>query len=364
MNIALIDPFFDESHKYWANGLQKYSAHQIKIYADNPNYWKWQMIGGTMDIARRIGSQVEQFDLLLVTDMLDLPCFKGYLSQYKIPPTIIYFHENQITYPWSPDDRDIPKERDHHYGFMNFRSALVAEKVIFNSNFHKNSLLDAIPPFLTQFPKNSFPNSAKRLIEKTEVIPIGFDPRDFGKANPKNDAKPTFLWNHRWEYDKGPNSFFKTLFTLKDGGLDFDLIVLGKSHRKKPEIFDEAKEYLSKEIIHWGYANSKTEYYELLVKANILLVTGVQDFFGISVVEAIAAGCYPVLPKRLAYPEHIPETTHNEVLCDEENLVPKLCEIIEMKKYLKTEPFIDFIKKYRWNHVIALYDSVFEKLVR
>ena len=47
-----------------------------------------------------------------------IPIFKSVANTYKIP-IVMYFHENQITYPWSPNDRDIIKERDHHYGFIN-----------------------------------------------------------------------------------------------------------------------------------------------------------------------------------------------------------------------------------------------------
>ena len=35
----------------------------------------------------------------------------------------------------------------------------------------------------------------------------------------------------------------------------------------------------------------------------MIVSTADHEFFGISVVEAIAAGAYPLLPRRLAYPE-------------------------------------------------------------
>ena len=54
---------------------------------------------------------------------------------------------------------------------------------------------------------------------------------------------------------------------------------------------------LSEEIIHFGFVESKSDYYHLLNQSDIVPVTSNQDFFGISAIEAIAAGCVPLLPK-------------------------------------------------------------------
>ena len=75
--------------------------------------------------------------------MMDLTVFIS-LSRKKIKdiPIALYFHENQLSYPWKPDDRDVKHKRDMHYGFINFSSALAADKVLFNSEFHMNSFIE------------------------------------------------------------------------------------------------------------------------------------------------------------------------------------------------------------------------------
>ncbi len=58
-------------------------------------------------------------------------------------------HENQLTYPISPRDQD-----DLTYGLMNWKSMLVADRVVFNSEFHRKEVFGVLPGVLKNFPDN------------------------------------------------------------------------------------------------------------------------------------------------------------------------------------------------------------------
>jgi glycosyltransferase involved in cell wall biosynthesis len=116
------------------------------------------------------------------------------------------------------------------------------------------------------------------------------------------------LWNHRWEYDKNPDLFFRALLRLDLAGVEFRLVVLGESFRDSPPIFEEARQRLSHRLLHWGFAKSIEEYWEWLYRCDVVVSTSLHEFFGVSVVEGIAAGCFPLLPLRLSYPELLPES--------------------------------------------------------
>lgn len=356
MNILIIDPFYEYSHKIWAEGFQKHSSHQIEILKLSPHHWKWRMTGGAVELAEKYKELNKTFDLIIASDMLDLSSFISLASiDRNRTSTAIYFHENQISYPWTQTNDKLQNEKNHHYGFINFTSCLSADRIFYNSHFHKRNFLESLEPFIKIFPDFRHQQYLEQITKKSMVLPLGLDIKHL--INDHNDT-PCFIWNHRWEYDKNPNLFFKTLYQLKEQKIKFELIVVGKSYKRKPDVFDEAKKILNDEIIHFGYVDAKDDYDKLISRANILMVTSNQDFFGISIVESIAAGLYPILPNRLAYPEHIPADQHkNHFYQKEEELFPLLKEIILNKHYLRDSIIAKYQQKYDWKNLIELYDT-------
>jgi len=311
-------------------------------------------------LAEQFNQREDSPDLILGTSMLDFSTFLGLTKETSAGiPTAIYFHENQLTYPWSPQDRDVKHKRDNHYAFMNYSSALVADRVFFNSEYHRNSFLKALPKFLNQFPDRQDKHNIREIEAKSEVLYLGMDLTRFDPyQSKKENSEPVILWNHRWEYDKKPEEFFEALFRLKDEELLFKVIVLGEQNQMNPPIFDEAKERLKDQTIHWGFAQTFEEYAQLLWKADILPVTSNQDFFGGSVVEAMYCGCLPVLPNRLAYPEHLTKDQYNQCLYENGDFYSKLREAVDQNTQ---ESFKSGVKKYNWENVISDYDEMFLK---
>ena len=89
------------------------------------------------------------------------------------------------------------------------------------------------------------------------------------------------------------------------------------------------------QLIHFGSIEQKKEYQELLLQADVVLSTAKHEFFGVSVMEGVAAGCYPVCPNRLSYPELYPK----ECLYNTNNQMFQM-----LKKFsLRPEKFREFI---------------------
>ncbi len=366
MNILIIEPYYTGSHAAWAEGFAKHSTHNIEILSLEGRYWKWRMHGGAVTLAKKFMAGNYDPHLILATDMLDLTTFLS-LTRARTAsiPTAIYFHENQLSYPWSPDDRDVIHKRDKHYGFINYSSALTADAVFFNSGYHLESFLRELRLLLKNFPDYNELETVETIRAKSSILPLGLDLKRLDQCKPQKNKDnstcqaPLILWNHRWEYDKNPKDFFKALNILKGKGIGFKVALLGENFRKRPKEFAEAKNQLGDRIVQYGYAKDFSDYAEWLWQADIMPVTSNQDFFGGSVVEAMYCNCFPILPKRLAYPEHIPAEEHERFFYSDFNdLVERLEMAIKDIDHIRNQKVNGFVNRYDWGNMIPFYDDV------
>ncbi len=368
MIIHLFAPFFSGSHQRWAEELAMFSSHEIRLFTLPGRHWKWRMHGAAVELARQFLQQEEDPDLILTTDMLDTSTFLALTRPRTAKvPVAVYFHENQLTYPWSPTDEDVAQKRDRHYAWINYTSALAADAVLFNSHYHKDSFIQALPGFLKAFPDHKGLPTVDQIAAKSNVLPLGLNLQSFDEVEARYEAEvPVLLWNHRWEYDKNPEAFFTCCEKLHDEGLAFQLMVLGESYSARPKVFEAVKSKLADRILHWGFAEDFGAYASLVKSATVLPVTSRQDFFGGSVVEAMYCGLYPLLPNRLAFPEHLFPKQQATFLYDSDaELKEKLRSLLLNPQPLEDTSFTrSSVTRYKWQNLIRRYDQVFQDLVR
>ena len=150
---------------------------------------------------------------------------------------------------------------------------------------------------------------------------------------------------------------------MKKNKIKFSLVILGQRFIKIPKIFEEVKNKLKAEIMHMGYCDSFLGYKKWLCKADILPVTSNQDFFGISIVEAIYCNTIPLLPNRLSYPEILCKKDNPELFYNDDNeLYSKLSELIIDYKNLRnsTSKYRELVNRFDWK--IIKYKYVLCKL--
>jgi glycosyltransferase involved in cell wall biosynthesis len=369
MNITLLEPFFTGSHAAWTNELVKYSRHQIDVLSLSGHNWKWRMHGGAVTLARRFLASNQTPDLIIASDMLDLTTFLA-LTRKKTAhlPTAVYFHENQLTYPWSPHDTNLQLKRDLHYGFINYSSALAADDLFFNSQFHMNSFINDLPRFLKTLPDHNEIASIEEIRNKSQVLHLGLELNRLDQHRPidsiDDNRPPLILWNHRWEYDKNPQEFFDALYLLQEEGVAFEVALLGESFANDSPLFVEAKKRLGNKIVQYGFASSFADYAKWLWRADILPVTSIHDFFGASVVQAMYCETVPLLPKRLAYPEHIPESTHDRFFyTDSDDLLHRLRAEIQNLQPSNKQIVRSYVAHYDWDTQSEIYDDLFDRLL-
>ena len=331
LRILAIEPYYGGSHQAFLDGWMAKSVHTWDTITLPPHSWKWRMRHAAIHAASQIQqlqADGKNWDIIFCSDMLNLAELKGLQSRlFSKATSVLYFHENQLTYP-----TQTPREWDHHFVFTNFTSALAADHVWWNSQFNQNEFLKNLPGFLKQMPDH------QPLLEVDSIIPkseIHYPPIDvpLNSLASKNTI-PILSWAARWEFDKNPETFFKAIRILKEQGTIFRLSVIGESFRNSPEIFKKAESEFSDIIERWGYQPTRRAYLDTLTESDIFVSTAIHEFFGITAVESVMCGCFPLLPERLAYPEVFELTQYPERSCHffdgtAQQLAEKLADLIK-----------------------------------
>lgn len=301
----------------------EHSRHQFTVLSLPPCHWKWRMRHSALTFANQLqerisGEEPENgWDVIFATDMVNIAELRGLLPRsLRSVPIVLYFHENQLTYPVR-----VAAERDLHFAYTNFLSAITADQVWFNSAFHRDSFTAALRLLLRRMPDSKHVEDVDRILSKSRVqwpgasVPgLGSSssqsglPHDSGsnssdKPQPASHLPIRVVWASRWEHDKNPELFFAAVSVLRQRGVDFRLSVLGESFSDTPECFSNARRDYADLIDHWGYQASRDDYLGVLRDCDVYVSTADHEFFGIAAVEAVACGCSPVVPDGLAYQE-------------------------------------------------------------
>lgn len=196
----------------------------------------------------------------------------------------------------------VEREWDYHFAFSNITTALAAREVWFNSEYHRDAFLSAIAPFLRRMPDHRPLHAVDDIRARAVVRYPGIQP--IGRQPVRKEGPARMLWSARWEHDKDPAVFFEALRQVADAGRAFRVRVIGGGgSREALPVSERAREELQARIDHWGNQAGRQEYEDVLADADVVVSTAQHEFFGLSVAEAVSAGAYPLVPKRLAYPE-------------------------------------------------------------
>jgi glycosyltransferase involved in cell wall biosynthesis len=185
-------------------------------------------------------------------------------------------------------------------------SALAADRCLFNSEYTLETLVRETPAFLGRFPDHVPQGVADAIRARSGVLPPPIERERFDILPVRGD-RVRIVWPHRWEHDKNPEEFFAAVSVLAQEGHDFEVAVAGQEFQDRPPVFDHAGAVLGDRLIHMGEPGDPDGYARLLASSDVAVSTAENEFFGLAMMEACMAGCRPVVPDRLVYPEIYPD---------------------------------------------------------
>ena len=318
--ILSLQPYYGESHRQFIDGWVAHSQHDWHLLTLPGRHWKWRMRHAAVEFTqqmKRLADAGESFDAIVTTDMMNAAELKGLMvaacPEYCRLPLVVYFHENQFAYPsqFGPDSPE--HQRDQHFGFTNFLSALAANQVWFNSAYNQQSMLYHLENSSRRWPDYSPKAQVNQLLDKFSVEAPGIeqpaiDIADFQKQRSQrreSASRLRIVWAARWEHDKNPQLLLDSLRQLKKQTNHFEISVIGQQFRKAPSAFEAIKSEFEDHIRHWGFVPSREGYWRVLAESDVFVSTASHEFFGIAAAEAIAVGLHPLFPNDLAYPEMV-----------------------------------------------------------
>lgn len=308
VRILYVEPFEGGSHAAFGRTLRARVDAEWCALTLPARHWKWRMRGAAPWFAREHREALcEPFDLVFASAYLSLVELVGLTPALAQTPAVLYFHENQLAFPTRDE---FSGERDTHFGFTQLVSSLAATRCVFNSAYNRDSFLAGGRDLLSRLPDAVPPGWIEEIEAKSVVIGLPLElpaPAAAVSDTPTGDRAlgPLIVWNHRWEHDKDPESFFAALLELDRLEVPFRVAVCGQRFRQQPPVFEMARARLGRRVEQWGPL-PRAEYEALLGRAQLAVSTAQHEFFGISMLEAAHFGAHPLVPDRLAYPELFP----------------------------------------------------------
>ena len=366
MRILLLSAYDTPSHRHWCEILMEHFQHYDWTMLSLPaRYFSWRVRGNSLSFAFGKPDLLRQdYDLLIATSMVDLSALRGFVPSLAKIPTVVYFHENQFAYPASQQQHKSIEPQ-----ILNIYTALAADKVAFNSEYNRQTFLSGARELLHKMPDQVPTGLLERIDTASEVLPVPLPPVSVDSY--RDTSSPLqVLWNHRWEYDKAPERLFAALKLALSSGVILELHIVGQQFRQTPPVFDQMERYLREHypgvIQHWGFIENSSDYQQLLAACDVVLSTALHDFQGLAVLEAVAAGCIPLLPNRLCYGEWFADnylyTSFEDIDREAEQLASKLGALATCKA-MREWPEPPCVDRFSIIRLCKDYSRLFEQTI-
>lgn len=358
--ILFLSAYHADSHRYWCESLMdELDEYEWVLLSLPARFFSWRIRGNPLSFIAEHANQLKQhFDVCFCTSMVDLATLKSLVPTLQGVPCIAYFHENQFAYPVNTSQHASLEPQ-----MVNLYTALAADTVLFNSAFNRNSFVQGVDALMAKMPDKAPTALGAQLMDKSQILPVPLYAQKvmISSVVTEESKVPLITWNHRWEYDKGPELLLEILRQLDNRSCVFDLAIIGQQFRRQPDAFQHIHALVQKSdcltLKHWGYIESEDDYHQCLASTDIVLSSALHDFQGLSVLQAVLAGAMPVLPDRQVYPEWFDQQYLYDISGD---LTQQATSAVSVIQGLCSQPLSPDIRQLLWPALKEQYRQVIE----
>jgi glycosyltransferase involved in cell wall biosynthesis len=329
MRVLLLSAYHSASHAYWCDGLMAaFPEIHWTLKTQPARHFSWRVEASGLLWGLSDDADFERhYDLIIATSLSDLARLRAFRPHLAAIPTWLYFHENQFAHP-----RSESQSTDHQIGwqFLSIQNALCADWISFNTEFNRSTFLAGARQLLRRFPEKLPGKPLNRMEQHSDVLPVPLTDRMSDLATTSKEAD-LIVWNHRWEWDKQPERFLAALVRLRVAGIGFRLAMLGSGGGRQGD-YDRERQALGDAVVYWGEA-SPEDYRQWMGRAGIGVSTAIHDFQGLAMLEMAQTGARVIVPRRLAYPECLPNAlfytgSEQDAGRDIDDLTELLCAVL------------------------------------
>lgn len=306
LKVLSLSAYDADSHARLRRGLAAALPEaEFTTVALPPRHYAWRAGGNALALADAIPRR--PFDVLLAMGPVDLAALRGLRPDLAGLLTVLYVHEHEFAYP------DNPREQGRlDRQLRQILALLAADRVRVNSIWCRDSLLAGVRGLLARMPDGVPEDVLARIEARLAVEPVPLEDALWQVPRSAVALRGDVLeiaWNHRHEWDKGPDRLPAFLAALHRVGVPFRFHLLGQRFRRRPPGFAETEAFLAAHPEHRGegeFLADAEAYRRRLASCDVVLSTALQEFQGLAVMEACVLGCMPCVPDRLAYRDWVP----------------------------------------------------------
>lgn len=367
MRVLVLSAYHADSHQYWLAGLMRHLPEvDWTVLSLPPRYFSWRIRGNSLSWAMLNRDTLEaDYDAVLATSMTDLSALRGLVPALCRWPTLVYFHENQFAYPQRLQQRQGVEPQ-----ILNMYTALAADQVVFNSHYNRETMLLGCDELLAKLPDYAPREQVVAQLARADILPVGIMAKPHRLSSRPEGERLKVLWNHRWEYDKGPDRLLSLMQVCDQRGLALDIYIAGQQFRQRPPEFTQIETLIlqseSLRLKQFGYVASADHYQTLLDCCDVVISTAIHDFQGLAVLQAAAASCTPLVPDRLCYPEwfdiQFRYACSEDIAVEAQYAAEKLAELLAYKR--KGELPVANVSALTWPQLAPRYRQLLRCLVQ